>query len=203
MFAKLFKKKIREIKDEKHRLWVKWLTEDIHHLPSYASNYPQLVEIINSIPYRTYTKEELNEENDLSDEEFYSHLFELDQDIPQPFYALVEELFQSSQYMAKFLKISQIIIAPIFQYAIRYTYSFEKYLQRANDGDEEAQKVLKHLNCILSITFKFSHTFSKGCPNYAILGHLQASLIFHFSPKLQEAQQLCCHQLHLRQAILF
>ena len=124
MFSKLFGPKTKEIKEYKHQIWAKWFTCDAPR-PSHIQQLPtEISSIYQQIGETYYTKQQINQDRKVDDEEFFSGLFKLDEELNAKTNDLINFFNNSLPTIPQNDKIFTIIMPPIMQQIIRYFYQF-------------------------------------------------------------------------------
>ena len=72
-----FFRRKRQIQDPLIKIWVKYFTSEIPRKDTQLSNFHELHSILSTITDREFTKQDINQESKLPEEQFFANLFGL------------------------------------------------------------------------------------------------------------------------------
>ena len=157
MFAKLFGSKSKEITDPKHQLWVKWFTCDPPKQSHVQQLNPKILSLYSQIEEQLYTKQQINQQRTVGDEEFFSNLFKLNEPLNEKTKNLLSFLVTSSSTMGRNEKTLAIIMTPIMQHVIKYTFQFDSYINEIVNGRSEYLEKAQDAYIILTYIFSLKN----------------------------------------------
>ncbi|OHS99755.1 Beige/BEACH domain containing protein [Tritrichomonas foetus] len=148
----LFQRK-RQIHDPIIRTWVKWYTLEVPRKDTQLSNFPELPHILAQIPDHEFTRQDINQESKLPEDQFFAQLFELEQPIvpDNPYDQLTHFLGANFQSFSRLDKEVIIITrAFLFRYLIHYMYQLPRiYSAVVAESDPTSQIILVNIQPLL------------------------------------------------------
>ena len=162
-----FFRRKRQIQDPLIKIWVKCFTSEIPRKDTQFSNFQELHSILSNLTCHEYTKQDINQESKLPEENFFAQLFGLDQDIQpnNPYDQLVLFLKDNIRTFDRGEKEVTLVIPLVYRYLIHYMYQLPTLYSKAlvqeeeEEDGEEVQSVLNNILPLLHLLLKQQQTF--------------------------------------------